>query len=133
MHITWVMLTIMMVIQGGHGKTLLTTAKRTGVNIVGAFLGVLLFTGMLPSFFWLHFCVLVLLLFGVFWLGASYFWRVLCIELFVLGLAYLMDAFTPITAEDRIILTAIGCGIVVLITSLSYGVMFLWRRSNKSH
>jgi uncharacterized membrane protein YccC len=125
-HLTWISLTIMMVIQGSHGKTALTTLKRTLVNILGALCGVFLFSVILPTAFWLHFGLLVGLLFGIFWLGASYFWRVLCIELFVLGLAYLMDAFSPITAADRILLTALGCGIVLVMTGLNYGII-RWR------
>lgn len=121
-HISWLVLTIMMVIQGSHGKTLATALKRTGVNIVGALLGVYLFTYFVPSDFFSHFIVLVILLFGIFCLRLSYFWRVLLIELFVFGLASIMGSFEPFTAIDRIVLTGIGCGIVIVITCLTYAI-----------
>ena len=117
-HISWVALTIMMVIQGSHQKTSLTCLKRTGINALGAMIGVVLFIYVLPHIFWIDFVLLTALLFCIFCFGYSYFWRVLFIELFVLALAYVMGSFEAFTAWDRILLTAIGSGIVILVTAV---------------
>lgn len=116
----WIELTILMVIQGSQQKTIATSLKRIMVNGIGALIAVLLFSYLLPPDFWINFFALVVFLFLIFFMSFSYIGRVLFIELFVLGFAYMMGTFHTFIAIDRFLLTLIGGFIVIIVTTMSY-------------
>lgn len=116
-HVFWVNLTIMMVVQGSWDKTIKTSILRVLTNSAGALIIIALFSYVIPPVFWINLVMLGVFLFLIFALGFSYIFRVLFIEMFVLGFAHLAGDFHNYIAYDRIILTLIG-GVIVIVTTL---------------
>jgi uncharacterized membrane protein YccC len=116
-HLYWIGLTILVVLQGSKESTIKTTLIRILVNVAGALLVVLLMTYLVPSNFWINFCLLTGLLFAIFAFGYSYVSRTLFIEMFVLSFTHLLGGYHNFIAVDRVILTLIG-GLIVIASTL---------------
>jgi hypothetical protein len=118
-HLYWIALTVLVVIQSSQQKIIETSLKRILVNVFGALIIVFLFSYIIPEGFFINFALLVIFLFFIFFLGFSYVGRTLFIELFVLGFTHLIGDYQTVIALDRVILTIIGGGIVMLVASVS--------------
>lgn len=114
-HVYWIELTIVLVLLGADMGILKSSIKRVGINAVGAFISIVLFSYLITGY-WSSFIVLIVFLFCIFFLGFNYFTRVLFIELFVLCLAQAFGNFTNFLAADRLLLTATGAVIVIAVT-----------------
>jgi len=121
-HLYWIGLTVLVVIQGSREHTIKTSIKRIIVNTAGAFIIVLLMRYVVPAGFLINLLMLTFFLFMIFAIGFSYVWRVLFIELFVLGFTHLLGQYSNVIAVDRAVLTLIGGLLVIGSTILSYKV-----------
>jgi uncharacterized membrane protein YccC len=116
--IYWMELTALVVIAGSQQNTILTSIKRIGACTIAAALVLVLFDYVLPHNFWVNFSLLVIFLFFVFFLSFSYFLQVLFVELFVVSITYLLGSRDELIAVVRVSLTAIGGGMVILVTPI---------------
>lgn len=117
-HLYWVGLTAIVVISGSESDTIKLSLKRILINAVGAVLIVVLYVYVIPANFWFNFALLGVFLFLIFALGFSYTFRVLCIELFVLGFTHVFSHGSTFLAIDRVLLTLIGGATVIIVTML---------------
>lgn len=118
----WIELTIMMVIQGRLFELLPRTIMRMIISSFGAIVSVIIFGVLLPQEFWTTILALSVILFLVFFCSFNYNSRVFFIEVFVLGFAFLLGDYHAILAVDRILLSIIGGGLVIITTLLLWAV-----------
>jgi hypothetical protein len=122
-HLYWLGLTVLIVVQAAQQKYIRTSLLRILANIVGALVIILLMSYVIPQVFWVNCVVLVVFLFLMFALSFSYVLRVIFIEMFVLTFMHLADLYKNALAYDRIYLTLIGSGLVVLSFFISYLIL----------
>ena len=129
-HLYWIGLTVLLVIQGSHQKTIKTSFIRIVVNTVGALM-IILLTYIVPQDFWLNLTLLTLFLFLIFAYGYSYIVRTLFIELFVIWFTHLLGQYQNIIVINRIFLTLIGGVLVIIVTFIAYqGLYFIKKKTN---
>lgn len=111
----WVELTALLVIQGSYTQTLATAKKRMFINFIGAFVAAYLFNYLLSKDnFWLNFLTLLTIQYLIFYLSFSYVARTFMIEIYVLGMNYLLGQFQTLLAIDRALFTILG-GVIVIV------------------
>ncbi len=125
----WMGLSVVLIIQGSHQRTILVSIKKISTNAAGALIAIFLFGSIIPEIFWLQYGALFVLLFCIFFTGFSFALKTFFIEIFVLGMAYLLGLSQEDVAEDRLLLTLIGGCIVVAVTLLFFVIKKLTKRS----
>lgn len=109
----WMGLSVVLIVQGSHQRTIIVSIKRIFTNGVGAIIAIYLFGSLIPEVFWMQYGALFILLFFIFFTGFSFALKSFFIEIFVLGIAYLIGLSQTDVAEDRLLLT-LTAGLIVI-------------------
>jgi|GEM_PF-1286763 len=127
-HLYWIPLTILVIVQGASGKTIKISLVRITVNMIGALVVIVLYSYCLPDFFWLNIALLTIFLFCIFAFGYSYALRTFFIEVFVLSFTHFLGQYHNTLAYDRVLLTCIGGGLVIISSLFTLGIYRLMHK-----
>jgi len=115
-YLYWIPLTTLLVLQGDTTNIIKTSFKRIFISAFAAIGSIILFSFVLPNNFLINLFVIFLILFFMFFFRYSYTKRTLFIEIYVLGITYLLGQKTGPIIFERISFTVLGAFIAILTT-----------------
>ena len=115
-YLYWIPLTTLLVLQGSASKIIKTSLKRIFLSTIAAISSIYLFSYILPNIFALNIFVLFIILFCMFFFRYSENKRTIFIEIYVLGLTFLLGKQQGPVVFERILFTSIGAFVAIIAT-----------------